>query len=270
MLVDDPRHTDAGSRLWLQTSPEFAMKRLLAVGGKKIYQVTRAFRAGERGALHNPEFTIVEWYRVGDTMDQGMDLLSELTCNLLNVSQVDRLSYHDAFREYVSIDPHTASVDEMEHAAMALGISPPSNMSATNRDDWLNLLLAECVEPNLGKQRPLILFHYPESQAALACVREGNPRVAERFELYAQGIELANGYHELTDPDILLARNRRVNAQRRDDGKNSLPEESQLIAAMQHGLPRCTGVALGLDRLVMIASGAKNLKEVMAFPIDNA
>jgi lysyl-tRNA synthetase class 2 len=145
--------------------------------------------------------------------------------------------------------------------------SPPEDL---DRDGWLNWLLNEYVEPQLGKSRPTILCDYPASQSALAQVRCGDPPVAERFELYVHGIELANGYHELLDPQVLRARNAAGNVDRRKDGKGALPEESRLLAAMDYGLPQSCGVALGFDRLVMIAAGAESLADVMAFPIDRA
>jgi lysyl-tRNA synthetase class 2 len=220
--------------------------------------------------LHNPEFTLVEWYRVGDAMEAGMQLLAELACELLDVSAVERLSYGDAFQTYAGIDPHTASVSQLQRAAESLGISPSCAMSDGDRDEWLNRLLSECVAPRLGELRPLILFDYPASQAALARVRPGHPPLAERFELYVRGIELANGYHELLDAAVLAERNRLANDQRLADGKYALPEESRLLGAMRHGLPPCTGVALGFDRLVMVVAGASRLEDVIAFPIDRA
>ncbi|MEO8498423.1 MAG: EF-P lysine aminoacylase EpmA [Planctomycetota bacterium] len=269
-LFDDPRTPDVGRRMWLQTSPEFAMKRLLAAGADRIYQVTRAFRGAESGAHHNPEFTMVEWYRVGDSMATGMALLGELACELLGADRVSRISYGEAFQRFVDVDPHAATEKELAVAARSHGVATPDDMPKDDRDGWLNLLLATLVEPKLGIARPEILYDYPASQAALAQVRADKPPVAERFELYANGVELANGYHELLDPSVLRERNRQANRQRRTDGKCVLPEDSRLIAAMEHGLPDCVGVALGFDRLVMIAAGATSLSEVMAFPIDRA
>ena len=269
-LFDDPRSPHVGPRMWLQTSPEFAMKRLLAAGAERIFQVTRAFRGAERGKHHNPEFTLVEWYRVGDSMATGMKLLGELARELLSVDRVSRVSFRDAFRQHVNVDPHTATVPELATAANSHGIVIPSDMPDHDRDAWLNLLLATAVEPQLGVECPVILFDYPASQAALAQVRNEKPPVAERFELYIDGIELANGYHELLDASVLRERNRQANCERQADGKYILPEDSRLLAAMESGLPDCVGVALGFDRLVMIVAGASKLSEVMAFPIDRA
>ncbi|MEX0679598.1 MAG: EF-P lysine aminoacylase EpmA [Pirellulales bacterium] len=269
VLPDDPRRPDAGRKLWLQTSPEFGMKRLLAAGARAIYQITRAFRAGEAGALHNPEFTIVEWYRCGDSMTGGMQLVSEMAEALLATGPAEQVSYAEAFRLHAGIDPHAATSAELAELARRWGIEVSPGAAALDRDGWLNVLLSHLVEPHLGQSSPTILFDYPASQAALARV-EGDPPVARRFELYLRGVELANGYHELVDPRQMRERNRTANRGRALDGKPELPEESRLVAAMEHGLADSCGAALGFDRLVMLAAGASSLAEVMAFPIDRA
>ena len=256
--------------LWLQTSPEFAMKRLLAAGAEAIYQVTRAFRQSELGSLHNPEFTIVEWYRPGDDMLQGMQLLGDLCDELLEFGPAERISYREAFERYARFDPHTSDMSSIRAAAESSGVCIPASIRDDDRDGWLDLLLSERVGPRLGIDRPTIMFDYPAGQAALARVRDEDPPVAERFELFVSGVELANGYHELLAPAVLRERNARNNAQRSRDGKPYLPEESRLLAAMDSGLPASTGVALGFDRLVMLAAGAKRLDEVIAFPFDRA
>lgn len=268
IIPDDPRQPQQGRRYWLQTSPEFAMKRMLATGDyQAIFQITRAFRAGEAGPLHNLEFTIVEWYRAGDDMAAAMELLSQLAQLLLARGPARRTSYGAAFEEYAGIDPHEASSDALAAAAGRHALKPPPGL---DRDGWLDFLLVELVEPQLGHESPVILFDYPATQAALAKIREAQPPVAERFELYVDGVELANGYHELLDADQLRQRTAIANRQRAADGKTQLPAENRLLDAMQHGLPPCSGAALGLDRLVMVAAGAKTLAEVMAFAIDRA
>lgn len=268
-LPGDPRHPNVGRQLWLQTSPEFAMKRLMAAGGEAIYQITRAFRAGEAGARHNPEFTIVEWYRRDDSMIEGMQLLSDLAEWLLMRGPAQRITYREAFGQHVGIDPLTCTNEALAAAAARHGLSPGESFDGAGRDEWLNLLLAELVEPRLGKDAPTILYHYPASQAALART-SGEPSVAERFELYVEGIELANGYHELLDAQVLRQRIRQANRLREADGKQLLPAESRLLAAMDAGLPACSGVALGFDRVVMLAAGATDIGQVLAFPIDRA
>lgn len=269
-LFADPREPAVGRRMWLQTSPEFAMKRLLAAGATAIYQVTRSFRGGERGPQHNPEFTIVEWYRVGDAMAEGMRLLAELAEEMLEADSAERLTYRDAFQAHVDLDPHTASCEQLADAARKHKLSPPTGLAWDDRDGWLDLLLVELVEPHLGQEAPTILYDYPATQAALARVRDDDPPVAERFELYVRGIELANGYHELLEPEELRERNRATNRQRAEEGKYTLPEESRLLPAMEQGLPPCTGVALGFDRLVMLAAGVADVSQAMAFSVDRA
>lgn len=270
VLPDDPREPHAGRTLWLQTSPEFAMKRLLAAGATAIFQVTKVFRAAERGRLHNPEFTMIEWYRVGDTMNDGMTLLSDLAESLLQRGVAERVSYRDAFQARLGIDPHVANAEELTSLALARGVEAPQGWDGADRDAWLELLLGQFVEPHLGQPRPTILFDYPATQAALAVVRDEEPPVGERFELYVDGIELANGYHELLDAQELRRRNALINRARQAEGKPPLPEESRLLAAMEHGLAACTGVAMGFDRVAMLAAGAKSIDEVISFPIERA
>jgi lysyl-tRNA synthetase class 2 len=262
--------TASAKPMWLQTSPEFGMKRLLAAGAEAIYQVTRAFRCDEQGRLHNPEFTIAEWYRTGDSLQEGMDLLAELAATLLATSGVNKVAYGEAFQRHAGVDPHRADVRALSEAAARHEIEIPAGYESADRDHWLDLLLVGCVEQHLGRETPTILYDYPASQAMLARVRDGDPPVAERFELYVDGVELANGYHELLDADELRRRNACTNAQRRADGKPMLPESSRLLAAMDQGLPACCGVALGFDRLVMAATGAKDIRDVIAFPFDRA
>lgn len=255
--------------MWLQTSPEFCMKRLLAAGGDAIFQVAKAFRGGEQGTLHNIEFTIAEWYRVGDTMEDGMNLLDELCVAMLDRGPAERLSYAEVFERYAKVEPHRAE-DQALRDVLRQCKDQFDDLNSIDRDGLLNLILVEFVEPHLGIDRPTVLFDYPASQAALAKVRNNDPPVAERFELYVDGIELANGYHELLDADVLRKRNAVMNGLRIEDGRGKLPEKSRLLDAMEHGLPSCSGVALGFDRLVMVATGAKKISEVIAFPSSRA
>ena len=270
--ISDPTRPEQGTELFLQTSPEFGMKRLLAAGAGPIYQITRSFRNGERGPLHNPEFTILEWYRPGDNYSQGMQLLAELALVVSGAQKVERLTYHQVFKLQYQLAPHTASLGELQAAAQRFGLHAPASLGA-DRDGWLDFLLTERIQPLLGRSAPVILCDYPASQSALAQTRLDESlgcQIAERFELYWQGIELANGYHELLDPTVLRARNTANNAWRAEDGKTALPEESRLLGAMEQGLPACSGCALGLDRLLMILSGAKSIDQVLAFPLERA
>jgi lysyl-tRNA synthetase class 2 len=255
---------------FLQASPELHMKRLLASGAKAIFQITRSFRGGERGQLHNPEFTIVEWYRAGDDMRAGIDLLDELTQSLLGTPTCRRTTYAEAFQRSLALCPHTASLDELSAAANSVygwgqSSAIPQQLS---RDELLNLLLSNYVEPHLGKDRPEIIYHYPATQASLAKIvtSKSGYGAAERFELYYRGIELANGFHELTDAAEQRRRFGDVNAARVADGRRALPMPESLLAALEHGLPPCSGAALGFDRLVMMAVNARSIDEVVAFP----
>lgn len=269
--VDLPDGLTSSPRpMWLQTSPEFCMKRLLAAGADRIYQVTRAYRGGERGERHNPEFTIVEWYSVDQSPDEAMEFLGELAADLLKSRRPERLTYREAFLRHVGLDPHRAELADLERAAATHGVALPEG-AAGDRDLLLTVLLDAMVEPQLGRGRPTILCDYPASQAALAKTRlDQGDHVAERFELYWEGLELANGYHELLDAAELAARITRENGRRVADGRPSLPPTSRLLAAMRHGLPPCCGVALGFDRLVMAATGARRIDEVIPFPVERA
>jgi lysyl-tRNA synthetase class 2 len=262
----EPIRADHGS--FLQASPELHMKRLLAAGANAIFQVTRSFRAGERGRLHNPEFTIVEWYRVGDEMGAGIVLLDDLMQSLLGTLPALRTSYAEAFERLLRICPHTATIDELSTAAEKANVEVPARMDRNDRDEWLNLLLATRIEPQLGRDRPEIIYHYPASQASLAKVIESHAGhdVAERFELYYRGIELANGFHELCDAAEQRRRFEAVNSARVRDGRSALPLPDSLLAALEHGLPDCTGTALGFDRLAMLSIGAQMIDDVIAFP----
>jgi elongation factor P--(R)-beta-lysine ligase len=260
----EPLRTADGQ--FLQASPELAMKRLLAAGSGPIFQVTKSFRAGEFGTLHRPEFTIIEWYRPGDNMAAGIKLLCELLHALLPYAPpCIRTSYREAFERVLSVDPHIATVPELIAVAEQLGVAKPQAMDHADCDEWLNLLLATLIEPKLGNSGPELLYHYPASQASLAATTrdEQGTEVAERFELYWKGIELANGFHELTDAKVLRDRLTQVNAARVADGRDALLLPESLLAAIEGGLPASCGVALGFDRLVMLAVGADGIREVM-------
>jgi elongation factor P--(R)-beta-lysine ligase len=274
------------SELYLQTSPEFAMKRLLAAGHTAIFQVTHAFRNGEIGRLHNPEFTIVEWYRLHDTYHQQMDVVEELVRHVfmaiktregvpresvrLSTSNVSfrRLSYKEAFERHAGFDPLTIGTEEIPKIAASKGITAPPGLAANDRDGWLNFLLVEMIEPNLGQNVPEFVYDYPSSQAALARIRHDDPPVAERFELYVKGIEICNGYQELTDAEELGDRIRKSFFSSTSTMERLL--KSRLIYAMEAGLPECSGVALGFDRLVMLAVQAESLADVILFPFSRA
>lgn len=270
VFLPDGATSDTGLELWLQTSPEFSMKRLVAAGADAIYQITPAFRIGESGHLHNPEFTMLEWYRQGDTLADGIRLLGDLAVHLLQLNRVDVGALRDVFQEHVGFDVFSCSATQLRSQCVSRGISCPSSMDGSDWDGWFDLLFSHLVQPKLGHHGAQIIHGYPASQASLARICEGDPPVAERLELFVEGIELANGYHELLDAKELSRRNDVVNQQRIDDGKQPLPTQSHLLEAMRAGLPECTGVALGFDRLVMLATGSQTIRDVLAFPIDRA
>lgn len=265
---------------YLQTSPEYAMKRLLAFGMDRIYQITPVFRNGDRGKHHNIEFTMLEWYRVGDSYQEGMDLLADLVCTIGSFSSCDRLSFAEVVEKETGLDPHRASVNEYRQYTEDQGIVRPESFtdpeSPASTADWLDLVFSEVVQSKLGQKDPIILYDYPGSDAQLAQLRKEKfdngeeYQVAERFELFIHGLELANGYHELLDPEELRRRNALTLDQRKKAGKEILPADSRLLRAMDHGLPACCGCALGLERLLMILLNSDSIDQVLPFPIDIA
>jgi lysyl-tRNA synthetase class 2 len=272
-----PRH---GQTLYLHTSPEFPMKRLLAAGSGCIYQIARVFRDGEAGRRHNPEFTLLEWYRVGfdhhRLMSEVAELVAELLAGRLSLAEPERLSYREMFQRHLGLDPHRATVAELAAVAKTQNVSIPPGMPVDNLDPWLDLLLTHCIEPDLGIEPELgqgrltFVYDYPVSQAALARVRPGDPPVGERFELYLHGVELANGFHELGDAGEQQRRFAAENAARRAAGWPEMPIDDHLLEALDAGLPECAGVALGFDRLVMLAAGKTALAEALAFSFERA
>ncbi len=266
----DPVKPSQGDAYYLQTSPEFAMKRLVAAGAEAIFQITKAFRLAEAGTQHNVEFTLIEWYRTGDDLAAGMQLLSDLAAAVLKRGPAETIGYAQLFESHLGVDPLSATPQQLREVAHKHDVSVPESFAEDDLDALLELLLSELIQPKLGFNRPVILYHYPASQAALARLSEADPRVACRFELFVDGMELANGYDELLDAEILVQRNQANNAAREALGKPPLPGDSQLIDAMRAGLPACSGCALGLDRLVMAAIGAKSIEEVIPFPTRQA
>lgn len=258
-----------GRTLWLQTSPEFHMKRLLAAGAGSMYQISRVFRREESGPHHNPEFTMAEWYVPGHGLDEGIGLLADLAQELFRADSVDVVRYRDAFASATGLDAWEDSIEALRTCAERSEVPAPATLG-DDRDGWLNLLFAELVQPELGLERPIVVSHYPPSQAALAETFDDPYPAAGRFELFYRGVELANGYRELLDADELLRRNALNNRVRDERGGGVLPEESRLLDAMNAGLPASAGVALGFDRVVMLALGKTSIQEVLAFPWDRA
>ncbi len=264
----------SGGTLYLQTSPEFVMKRLLAAGSGPIYQVCKAFRNEESGRFHNPEFTILEWYRPGFGLDHLLDEIEALLRCLLADTPHDgkgeRLSYREAFIDHAGVDPMTASVDDFAHCADAHRLVDARSLCGEVTSDWLDFLFTHLVQPELGCSGPCFLFDFPACQASLARIRPGPPPVAERVEVFLEGIELANGFHELTDPCEQELRFEQEQQERRRNGQPVPARDTRFLDALRAGLPDCSGVAIGLDRLLMLITGADHIDDVLAFPIARA
>jgi lysyl-tRNA synthetase class 2 len=258
-------------RVYLCPSPEYAMKRLLAAGSGDIYQICKVFRDAERGRWHNPEFTMIEWYRVGfddaALMDEVEMLIGKLLAPVRRLEAAERLSYSAALRRHAGVDAFSSSDAELRDASLRHGVACEAEL---DRDAKLDLLMGLVVGPRLGRENPCFICDYPASQAALARLRPGQPRVAARFELYLDGLELANGFHELVQPKEQRGRFTQDLALRRARGQVQPPLDENLLAALENGMPDCAGVALGFDRLVAIALGANRLADAMSFDIDNA
>jgi len=255
---------------FLQTSPEFAMKRLLASGYGSIFQICKAFRQEPSGRFHNAEFTILEWYRLGFNQTQLIEEVDALLANILGTRKALRLSYQDVFVQHLGIDPLATNIEQ------CLALISKENKSAnwlTNSGDidiLLQFMFSEFIEPNIGQEAPCFIYNFPASQASLAKLDKDDSRVANRFECYFQGIELVNGFYELTDAQTQVSRFNQDNDLRERKGLPKREIDQRFISAVEAGLPECAGVALGIDRLVMLALQAKHIREVITFPIENA
>jgi len=256
----------APESFYLQTSPESAMKRLLAAGSGPVFQFARAFRDGEAGPMHNPEFLLLEWYRPGFDLGALMDEVAALVASLLESEvPVERVSYRQAFMTYAGIDPFSASLGDIAELCRRSGFQ----QALEDRSAGLDLLLSRHVQPALSPGC-VFLYHFPADQAALARIRPGDPPLAERFELFLDGVELANGYQELTDAREQRSRIDADRAGRRERSLPQVPADTRLLEALEHGLPECAGVALGFDRLVALNAGIDDIRRVMPFPIDRS
>ncbi len=256
-----------GVDLYLQTSPEFAMKRLLANGSGPIYQICKAFRDGEAGRLHNPEFSILEWYRPGYTVAEMMtEVAAVLRCALRRPGlETETQSYAGQFASCLGIDVFAVDAESLRQKAVQHHLSGVEGLTL-DRDGWLDLLMSHLIQPALGPGRLSFITDYPASQAALAR-RNPDRRTAARFEVFLNGVELANGFDELTNGDEQAARFEAENRKRRESGKLPVTVDHQLLAAMQTGLPDCCGVAVGLDRLLMLRQGLDDIDAAMSFSI---
>ncbi len=300
-FADAETSRNQATTFYLQTSPEFAMKRLIAAGMDAIYQIAPACRRGDRGTWHNVEFSMLEWYRRGDNYRAGRRLLGELALGVATEFFVEtglepkrwtarpvvERTFAEVFEEKTGINPHWATCGELRDFADKAEIAYPESFvdgenggngeTGAAKDDWLDLIFAEIVQPTLGVDAATVVYDYPASQSQLARTRrEIDARsgkafdVTERFEFFVDGIELANGYNELLDAEILRTRIAETSEERRRDGSVELPRESRLLQAMEAGLPPCSGCALGVDRFLAVLLGARSLDETLAFPIEIA
>lgn len=263
----------ARQTLFLQTSPEFAMKRLLAAGSGAIYQIGKAFRNGESGRFHNPEFTMLEWYRVGFTLSQLMDEIAELIAGLFSnqpLQETQRITYQDVFASFTGLNPLVFSYQD--YCAVARECRLPEAVDICGHDHalWLDFLFSHKVQPHLGGNALCMVYGYPACQSSLARINEQNSQVVDRVELFINGVELGNGYYELTDVDEQRKRFDKELAIRQHQKLPVSVKDKHLIAALESGLPECSGMAIGLDRLLMLLSGSVSIEDVLSFPIHRA
>ncbi|MFP1843792.1 elongation factor P--(R)-beta-lysine ligase [Lonsdalea quercina] len=258
-----------GLKLYLMTSPEYHMKRLLAAGSGPIYQLGRSFRNEESGRYHNPEFTMLEWYRPHYDMYRLMNEVDDLLQQVLECESAEMLTYQQAFQRHLDVDPLSADKAQLREVAETLGVGDVAHQEE-DRDTLLQLLFAVGVEVNIGRDKPAFVYHFPATQASLAEISTEDHRVAERFEVYFKGIELANGFRELTDSAEQRQRFEQDNRKRAARGLSVQPIDENLLDALTAGIPDCAGVALGVDRLIMLALKAESISEVMAFTVDRS
>lgn len=256
--------------LFLNTSPEFCMKRLLADGYPDIFSICRVFRDGEAGRRHQPEFTMIEWYRLGmnlgDIIGDTLRVIQRALDDKAPVAEPVHLDYREAVLDATGLDPLIADTN-----SLASAVDADDRLRAAiddEKDDWLDLLLATRVVPGFANDRLTVLKHYPASQAALARLCPANPQVADRFEVFLGPVELANGYVELTDAAEQSARIGADNAARARRGRSARPVDSHLIAALESGLPACAGVAMGVERLQMIRDKTDDIRNVLTFAFE--
>lgn len=258
---------------YLHTSPEYAMKRLLAAGSGPIFQITKVFRDDELGRWHNPEFTLLEWYQLGINHHELMNEVDDLLKLILNTPSMRRITYQQAFEEIMHINPHHASINDFQKILKKYDLDnviSPTDSNSNNqnleqdRDLYLYLCMSHIIEPALATAtHPTAIYDFPASQAALARL---NPQgYAERFEVYYQGVELANGFHELSDVNEQRQRFEIDNQQRLEKNLPIAQLDPYFLSALEHGLPHCSGVALGIDRLISLSLNQKELKKSISF-----
>jgi len=258
------------TQYYLQTSPEFAMKRLIASGYGSIYQICKAFRHEDYGSQHNPEFTMLEWYRIDFDHVALMDEVSELLKLVLGCSSSTKHSYQELFIRYIKLDPLVASAEQLLDFINTNGLMSDWISQETNVDTLLQFVFSEVIEKEIGLVAPCFVYNFPRSQASLAKICPEDNRVAQRFECYYKGIELANGFNELTDATLQYQRFIEDNKKRKMNGLKEREIDLRFISALESGLPQCSGVALGVDRLVMLALKIAHIEQALTFPIERA
>ncbi|TKB43986.1 elongation factor P--(R)-beta-lysine ligase [Thalassotalea mangrovi] len=266
-LAANVSSNNQNNTLYLQTSPEFAMKRLLAAGSGAIYQLGKAFRNEEQGRHHNPEFTMLEWYRPGFDHHQLMTEIDALMQILLACEPAQKITYQQIFIDTVNLDPLTATTGQLRELILDRGMMSDWLQQEQDKDTLLQFVFASLIEPVIGQHAPCFVYHFPASQAALARLEPEDNRVARRFELYYRNMELANGFDELTSAGEQQHRFELDNNLRRDRGLTEQPIDSRLIAALQHGMPDCSGVAMGVDRLLMLKLDKPKISDVLSFDL---
>lgn len=252
------------TQAYLQTSPEYAMKRLLAAGLPDIYQLGKVFRIDDAARYHNPEFTMLEWYRLGYDLNQLMNEVDDLFVSILNCPPAQRIAYKDSFSA-LNIDPFTVSKSQCQAIARERGMDVSKEVLSAAKDTWLQLLFSTYVEPDLGFDAPVFIYDFPVSQASLAALDPSNPNIAKRVEVFVRGMELGNGFDELQDASLQAKRFEQDNIIRNELGLPAKPIDPLLLAALEHGLPQCSGIAIGVDRLVMCALNKQRIEEVLSF-----
>ncbi len=261
-------------KLFLQTSPEFAMKRLLASGSGSIYQICKAFRNGESGRFHNPEFTLLEWYRVGFTLPELMDEIAELMSllfkNYIALNDPQRFSYQEIFQHYTGLNALEFSYKKYSDYAQSNNVADAVTICGYDHGLWLDFIFSHNIQPNLGQNAVAMIFGYPACQSSLARINKDNSKITDRVEVFINGVELGNGYYELTDAKEQSKRFDEEIAFRRQIKRPVTVKDKHLIAALEQGLPECSGMAIGLDRILMLMTGSSIIDEVLNFPIHRA
>lgn len=259
---------------FLQTSPEFAMKRLLAAGSGSIYQICKAFRNGESGRFHNPEFTMLEWYRVGFDLQQLMDEVGELISTILEprfpAKVVEKITYTDLFEQKTGLNPVAFSVVDYQNYAQEHGFPEACDLCGNDHALWLDFLFSFIIQPELGQQSVCLVYGYPALLSSLARVNPENTAITDRFEVFVEGIELGNGFFELADSREQERRFDQEIIERKSKGLPEVKKDHYLLAALTAGLPDCSGVAIGVDRLLMLLDDSDTIDDVLTFPVARA